>query len=176
MIISADQLAAKWRRCACVLPENTACSQGGRGGGTNGFLFTPACSITSGAFLDRLRKGKAAEGDGSLYRPSASVPPDRGNHISASFTSQNTSAQHISSPYSFSYRWCINLFCLFNDSFYLCVVRWTLIFITEASGSARQPKSFESCHNWCPKCGKVHIVQSAPWQKGFNCLFLKPAK
>ncbi|XP_024249739.1 GTPase Era, mitochondrial [Oncorhynchus tshawytscha] len=51
--------------------------------GTNngqGFRFTPACFITSDAFLGRLAKGKAAETDDSLYHDPASVPPDSGNH------------------------------------------------------------------------------------------------
>nr|XP_029501271.1 GTPase Era, mitochondrial-like isoform X3 [Oncorhynchus nerka] len=51
--------------------------------GTNngqGFRFTPACFITSDAFLGRLAKGKAAETDDSLYHYPASVPPDSGNH------------------------------------------------------------------------------------------------
>uniref|UniRef100_A0A3Q3WCW7 GTPase Era, mitochondrial n=1 Tax=Mola mola TaxID=94237 RepID=A0A3Q3WCW7_MOLML len=47
----------------------------------NGFLLTPTCFITSEAFLDRLMKGKAAEADGSLYRPPASFPSDR-EHLS----------------------------------------------------------------------------------------------
>uniref|UniRef100_A0A8C7LRI5 Era-like 12S mitochondrial rRNA chaperone 1 n=1 Tax=Oncorhynchus mykiss TaxID=8022 RepID=A0A8C7LRI5_ONCMY len=47
--------------------------------GTNngqGFRFTPACFITSDAFLGRLAKGKAAETDDSLYHYPASVPPN----------------------------------------------------------------------------------------------------
>lgn len=63
-----------------VFTGNTACS---RGGGRNGFIFTPACFITSEAFLNRLTKGKAAEADGSFCRPPALVPPDRGNHTTA---------------------------------------------------------------------------------------------
>nr|XP_029501270.1 GTPase Era, mitochondrial-like isoform X2 [Oncorhynchus nerka] len=53
--------------------------------GTNngqGFRFTPACFITSDAFLGRLAKGKAAETDDSLYHYPASVPPDSAKEIS----------------------------------------------------------------------------------------------
>uniref|UniRef100_A0A8C8GLP5 GTPase Era, mitochondrial n=1 Tax=Oncorhynchus tshawytscha TaxID=74940 RepID=A0A8C8GLP5_ONCTS len=53
--------------------------------GTNngqGFRFTPACFITSDAFLGRLAKGKAAETDDSLYHDPASVPPDSAKQIS----------------------------------------------------------------------------------------------
>ncbi|XP_054482491.1 GTPase Era, mitochondrial [Anoplopoma fimbria] len=57
---------------------NAACSRGGR----TGFIFTPACFITSEAFLNRLMKGKAAEADGSLYRLPASVPPDSAEQLS----------------------------------------------------------------------------------------------
>lgn len=59
-------------------PGSAACSRGGR----NGFIFTPACFITSEAFLNRLMKGKEAEADGSIHRLPASVPPDRGEHMS----------------------------------------------------------------------------------------------
>ncbi|XP_028278273.1 GTPase Era, mitochondrial isoform X2 [Parambassis ranga] len=58
--------------------RNAACSRGGR----NGFIFTPACFITSEAFLNRLMKGDAAEADGNIYRPPASVPTDSGEHLS----------------------------------------------------------------------------------------------
>ncbi|KAM4619717.1 GTPase Era, mitochondrial [Polymixia lowei] len=54
-----------------------ACSRG-----RTGFSFTPACFITSDAFLSRLTKGKAAEIDDSFYRHPASVPPDSGEQIS----------------------------------------------------------------------------------------------
>ncbi|KAE8287977.1 GTPase Era, mitochondrial ERA-like protein 1 Precursor [Larimichthys crocea] len=59
---------------------NAACSRGGR----NGFIFTPACFITSEAFLNRLMKGKAAEAEagGGFYRLPASVPPDSGEQLS----------------------------------------------------------------------------------------------
>lgn len=57
---------------------NAACCRGGR----NGFIFTPACFITSEAFLNRLMKGKAAEADGNIYRLPASVPPDSGEQLS----------------------------------------------------------------------------------------------
>lgn len=64
-----------------VFTGNAACSQGG---GRNGVIFTPMCFITSEAFLNKLKKGKAAEADSSLYRLPASVPPDRGNCTTAS--------------------------------------------------------------------------------------------
>uniref|UniRef100_A0AAQ4PGI4 GTPase Era, mitochondrial n=1 Tax=Gasterosteus aculeatus aculeatus TaxID=481459 RepID=A0AAQ4PGI4_GASAC len=51
-------------------------------GGAAGCIFTPACFITSEAFLNRLIKGKAAEEDGALYRLPASVPPDSGEQMS----------------------------------------------------------------------------------------------
>lgn len=72
-----------WQHCnrdVDVFTGNAACSRGGR----NGFIFTPACFITSEAFLDRLIKGKAEEADSSFYRHPASVPPDNGNQTTAS--------------------------------------------------------------------------------------------
>ncbi|XP_074467211.1 GTPase Era, mitochondrial [Sebastes fasciatus] len=74
LLDSARQEAASWIRTA----GNAACSRGGR----NGFISTPARSITSEAFLNRLVKGKAAEADGSLYRLPASVPPDSAEQLS----------------------------------------------------------------------------------------------
>ncbi|XP_068585621.1 GTPase Era, mitochondrial isoform X2 [Cebidichthys violaceus] len=68
------QESASWLLTA----GNAACSRGGR----TGFIFTPACFITSEAFLNRLMKGKAAEADGSLYRLPASVPPDSAEQLS----------------------------------------------------------------------------------------------
>uniref|UniRef100_A0A4W5NAK3 GTPase Era, mitochondrial n=1 Tax=Hucho hucho TaxID=62062 RepID=A0A4W5NAK3_9TELE len=53
--------------------------------GTNnghGFRFTPACFITSDAFLSRLAKGKAAETDDTLYHYPASVLPDSAEQLS----------------------------------------------------------------------------------------------
>ncbi|CAB1455994.1 unnamed protein product [Pleuronectes platessa] len=73
-LVSARQGSASWFLTA----GNAACSRGGR----NGFIFTPACFITSEAFLNRLMKGKAAEADGSFYRLPASVPPDSGEQLS----------------------------------------------------------------------------------------------
>ncbi|XP_073336190.1 GTPase Era, mitochondrial [Pagrus major] len=73
-VVSARQESASWFLTA----ENAACSRGGR----SGFIFTPACFITSEAFLDRLIKGKAEEADGSFYRHPASVPPDSGEQVS----------------------------------------------------------------------------------------------
>ncbi|KAK9536190.1 hypothetical protein VZT92_005996 [Zoarces viviparus] len=67
----ARQESASWFLTA----GNAGCSRGGRAG----FIFTPACFITSEAFLDRLMKGKA---DGSLYRLPASVPPDSAEQLS----------------------------------------------------------------------------------------------
>ncbi|XP_029375237.1 GTPase Era, mitochondrial isoform X2 [Echeneis naucrates] len=52
--------------------RNAACCRGGR----NGFIFTPACFITSEAFLNRLMKGSAAEAGSSFYRLPASIPAD----------------------------------------------------------------------------------------------------
>ncbi|KAK2828782.1 hypothetical protein Q5P01_019816 [Channa striata] len=57
---------------------NAAWSRGGR----NGFIFTPACFITSDVLLSRLMKGTAAEADGSFYRVPASVLPDSGEQLS----------------------------------------------------------------------------------------------
>ncbi|KAM9348410.1 GTPase Era, mitochondrial [Symphorus nematophorus] len=74
---SARRESASWFLTA----GNAACSRGGR----NGFIFTPACFITSEAFLNRLMKGKAAESieaDSSFYRLPASVPPDSGEQTS----------------------------------------------------------------------------------------------
>ncbi|XP_035846820.1 GTPase Era, mitochondrial [Sander lucioperca] len=74
VVVSARQESASWLLTA----GNAACSRGGR----NAFIFTPACFITSEAFLSRLMKGKAAEADGSFYRLPASVPPDSGEQLS----------------------------------------------------------------------------------------------
>ncbi|XP_015239128.1 PREDICTED: GTPase Era, mitochondrial [Cyprinodon variegatus] len=57
---------------------SAACSRGGR----PGFIFTPACFITSEAFLSGLMKGKAAETDGSIHHHPASVPPDSSEQVS----------------------------------------------------------------------------------------------
>ncbi|KAK1883154.1 GTPase Era mitochondrial [Dissostichus eleginoides] len=57
---------------------SAVCSRGRR----NGFIFTPACFITSDAFLKRLMKGKAVEADGSSYRLPASVLPDSAEQLS----------------------------------------------------------------------------------------------
>ncbi|XP_055729532.1 GTPase Era, mitochondrial [Salvelinus fontinalis] len=56
----------------------------GRPGTNNGhgFCFTPACFITSDAFLSRLAKGKAAETDDTLYHYPASVLPDSAEQLS----------------------------------------------------------------------------------------------
>uniref|UniRef100_A0A669DKJ3 GTPase Era, mitochondrial n=2 Tax=Oreochromis niloticus TaxID=8128 RepID=A0A669DKJ3_ORENI len=74
LAVSTRQESASWFLTA----GNAARS---RGGG-NGFIFTPACFITSEAFLSRLMKGKAAEADGNIYRLPASVPPDSGEQLS----------------------------------------------------------------------------------------------
>lgn len=78
--LSGRLVASARQESASRFPSagNLAC----RGGGTSGVLFTPACLITSEAFLDRLRKGRAAEADSSLCLSSAWVPPDRGEHLS----------------------------------------------------------------------------------------------
>lgn len=79
----SDSLQPRWQRSdgdVDVSTGNAACGRGGR----TGFIFTPACFITSEAFLHRLMKGKAAKADGSLYRLPASVPPDSGNQTTAS--------------------------------------------------------------------------------------------
>ncbi|XP_021167956.2 GTPase Era, mitochondrial isoform X1 [Fundulus heteroclitus] len=71
--------AARQERAACLLPAGAAaCSRGGR----HGCIFTPACFITSEAFLSGLMKGKAAETDGSVYHLPASVPPDSSEQVS----------------------------------------------------------------------------------------------
>lgn len=57
----------------------TAGSSRGR---RNGFIFTPACFITSDAFLNRLMKGKAVEADGSSYRLPVSVLTDSAEQLS----------------------------------------------------------------------------------------------
>uniref|UniRef100_A0A7N6BIZ7 GTPase Era, mitochondrial n=1 Tax=Anabas testudineus TaxID=64144 RepID=A0A7N6BIZ7_ANATE len=74
VVESAPQQSASW----ILTAGNAACSRGGR----NGFIFTPACFITSEAFLNRLMKGKAAEADSSFYRLPASVLPDSGEQLS----------------------------------------------------------------------------------------------
>ncbi|XP_008305123.1 GTPase Era, mitochondrial [Stegastes partitus] len=74
LVVSSRPEPASWLLTA----GNAACSRGGR----NGFIFTPACFITSEAFLNRLMKGKAAEADGNIYRLPASVPPDSGEQLS----------------------------------------------------------------------------------------------
>ncbi|XP_058484401.1 GTPase Era, mitochondrial [Solea solea] len=80
VVREASVLSARHGNASWVLTAgNAACSKGGR---RNGFIFTPACFITSEVFLNRLTKGKAAEADGSFYRLPASVPPDSGEHVS----------------------------------------------------------------------------------------------
>ncbi|XP_071382055.1 GTPase Era, mitochondrial [Centroberyx affinis] len=71
--VSAGRGTASW----ILTAGSAAC-----GRGRNGFSVTPACFITSDAFLNRLEKGKAAEADGGLYRLPASVPPDSGEQLS----------------------------------------------------------------------------------------------
>ncbi|KAK5859083.1 hypothetical protein PBY51_003174 [Eleginops maclovinus] len=71
---TARQDSASWFLTA----GNAVCSRRGR----KGFIFTPACFITSDAFLNRLKKGKAAEADGSFYRLPASVQPDSAEQLS----------------------------------------------------------------------------------------------
>ncbi|KAM4726647.1 GTPase Era, mitochondrial [Anableps anableps] len=71
--------SAQQESASCLLAAgNAACSRGGR----HGFIFTPACFITSEAFLGRLMKGNAAETDGSIYHLPASVPPDSSEQVS----------------------------------------------------------------------------------------------
>ncbi|XP_047235991.1 GTPase Era, mitochondrial [Girardinichthys multiradiatus] len=71
--------SARQESASCLLAAgNAACSQGGR----HGFIFTPACFITSEAFLSELMKGKAAETDSSIYHLPASVPPDSSEQVS----------------------------------------------------------------------------------------------
>ncbi|KAM4545774.1 GTPase Era, mitochondrial [Odontesthes bonariensis] len=74
LVVSARQESASWLLTA----GSAVCSRGGR----NGLIFTPACFITSEAFLSRLMKGKAAEATGSIHRVPASVPPDSGEQLS----------------------------------------------------------------------------------------------
>ncbi|KAA8586397.1 hypothetical protein FQN60_000233 [Etheostoma spectabile] len=74
VVVSARQESASWLLTA----GTAACSRGGR----KPFIFTPACFITSDAFLNRLLKGKAAEADGAFYRLPASVPPGSGEQLS----------------------------------------------------------------------------------------------
>ncbi|XP_034746660.1 GTPase Era, mitochondrial isoform X2 [Etheostoma cragini] len=74
VVVSARQESASWLLTA----GTAACSRGGR----KPFIFTPACFITSEAFLNRLLKGKAAEADGGFYRLPASVPPGSGEQLS----------------------------------------------------------------------------------------------
>ena len=88
----AALLAEKWWKCFYVFTGNAVCSRGRR----NGFIFTPACFITSDAFLNRLMKGKAVEADGSSYRLPASVLPDNGNQR---FTSLNSSDKLLLTPF-----------------------------------------------------------------------------
>uniref|UniRef100_A0A3P9GZ99 GTPase Era, mitochondrial n=1 Tax=Oryzias latipes TaxID=8090 RepID=A0A3P9GZ99_ORYLA len=77
-VLSARALVcARQENASCFLTAgNGGCSQRGR----VGCIFTPACLITSEAFVSRLRRGKAA--DGSVYRLPASVPADRGEQLS----------------------------------------------------------------------------------------------
>ncbi|MEQ2258257.1 Era Like 12S Mitochondrial RRNA Chaperone 1 [Xenotaenia resolanae] len=71
--------SARQESASCLLAAgNAACSRGGR----HGFIFTPACFITSEAFLSGLMKGKAAETDSSIYHHPASVPPDSSEQVS----------------------------------------------------------------------------------------------
>ncbi|XP_042288087.1 GTPase Era, mitochondrial [Thunnus maccoyii] len=74
VVASASQEPASW----LLIAGNAACSRGGR----NTFIFTPACFITSEAFLNRLTKGKPTEADGSFDRFPASVLPDSADQLS----------------------------------------------------------------------------------------------
>ncbi|XP_059208207.1 GTPase Era, mitochondrial [Centropristis striata] len=65
---AARQESASW----ILTAGNAACSRGGR----NGFIFTPACFITSHTLLNRLTKGNPLEENSSSYRFPASVPSD----------------------------------------------------------------------------------------------------
>uniref|UniRef100_A0A8C6MC74 GTPase Era, mitochondrial n=1 Tax=Nothobranchius furzeri TaxID=105023 RepID=A0A8C6MC74_NOTFU len=79
-LITSDYCVWGKERCFRSSPDargNAACSRSKRGG----FTFTPACFITSEAFLSRLMKGKAAEADGSTHHPPASVPPHSNEQI-----------------------------------------------------------------------------------------------
>nr|XP_057933603.1 GTPase Era, mitochondrial [Doryrhamphus excisus] len=85
-----------WRLCrdAVVLPRRLVASarqepepasrllKKGNCGRGDSFLFTPACFITSEAFLNTLLKGSPAEADDGSYRLPACVPPDNGEHMS----------------------------------------------------------------------------------------------
>ncbi|RVE63530.1 hypothetical protein OJAV_G00137310 [Oryzias javanicus] len=73
------------RATVSAMQENASCFlTAGNAGftrrGRTGFLFTPACFISSEAFLSRLRRGKPA--DDSALRLPASVPSDRGEQLS----------------------------------------------------------------------------------------------
>ncbi|XP_032432478.1 GTPase Era, mitochondrial [Xiphophorus hellerii] len=72
--------SARQESASCLLAAGSAaaCSRGGR----HGFIFTPACFITSEAFLGGVMKGKAAETDGDVYHLPASVPPDGSEQVS----------------------------------------------------------------------------------------------
>ncbi|XP_054611965.1 GTPase Era, mitochondrial [Dunckerocampus dactyliophorus] len=74
LVASARQEPASW-----LLKKGNAACNSGR---SNSFLFTPACFITSDAFLNTLLKGNPAEADDSCYRLPASVPPDNGEQMS----------------------------------------------------------------------------------------------
>ncbi|XP_024122294.1 GTPase Era, mitochondrial [Oryzias melastigma] len=70
-------VSALQESASCFLTAgNVGCTRRGR----TGFLFTPACFISSEAFLSRLKGGKVA--DGSALRLPASVPADGGEQLS----------------------------------------------------------------------------------------------
>ncbi|XP_068188099.1 GTPase Era, mitochondrial [Antennarius striatus] len=60
-----------------LAPGNATCSRGGR----NGFIVSPACFITSEAFVNGLKEGEEAKADGSFCRPPSSLPPDSSAHM-----------------------------------------------------------------------------------------------
>ncbi|XP_017268034.1 GTPase Era, mitochondrial [Kryptolebias marmoratus] len=71
-------VSARPETASCFISAgNAACSRGRR----SGFIFAPACFITSEAFLSRLVKGKA-EADGSIHHLPASVPSDSSEQLS----------------------------------------------------------------------------------------------
>lgn len=144
--MSMEQLAAVWQWCACVWIGKFAF----RGGGTGEVIVTPACCITSDAFLNRLQKGRVAETDSSLCRSSAWVPPDSGNCTTASFTSPTRQCNNICPPCSIFFRRWKSLCYPSNEPICLCVARRTFIFITEGAGSAWRLEGFESRYNWLP--------------------------
>uniref|UniRef100_A0A3B3XKV7 GTPase Era, mitochondrial n=1 Tax=Poecilia mexicana TaxID=48701 RepID=A0A3B3XKV7_9TELE len=72
--------SARQESASCLLASGSAAARSR--GGRHGFIFTPACFITSEAFLGGVMKSTAAETDDGVYHLPASVPPESSEQVS----------------------------------------------------------------------------------------------